>query len=86
MKFNIPKEWMQAQLAKGDEGCVEAGDPRAVVEHMFGLWFEQLKKLAESRGLSWLVGDAQSHRPAFDEGLSAQDELDHQIAEATRNA
>jgi hypothetical protein len=86
MKFQISKEWCEASARKEVGMSVEAGNPALVVDHMFGLWFEQLKKLAESRGLSWLVGEPQSHRPAFDEGLTTQDELDHQIAEATRDA
>lgn len=86
MKLQISKEWCEASARKEAGMSVEAGDPRLIVEHMFGLWFEQLRDLAKTRGVMWLVGDAASHRASFDEGLSPQDELDHQIAEATRNA
>ena len=65
---------------------VEVGNPALVVEHMFGLWFAQLTELAKARGLSWLIGEAASHRASFDEGLTPEQELDHQISEATRNA
>lgn len=86
MKINIPQEWLEKKLAAGDEGEIGAGNPAVMVEHMFGLWFAQLTELAKARGLSWLIGDAASHRASFDEGLSPQQELDHQISEATRNA
>ncbi len=86
MKFQISKEWCEASARKEAGMSVEAGNPGLVVEHMFGLWFAQLTKLAKDRGLSWLIGDAALHRASFDEGLSPRQELDHQIGEATRNA
>ena len=86
MQFQISKEWCEASARKEAGMSVEAGNPALVVEHMFALWFAQLTELAETRGLSWLIGEATSHRASFDEGLSPQQELDHQIGEATRNA
>jgi len=86
MKIKISKEWCEASARKEAGMSVEAGNPRAVVDHMFGLWFAELTALATPRGLTWLLGDAASHRGSFDEGLSPQDELGHLIAEATRNA
>lgn len=86
MKINISKEWMEAQLAKGDEGEIGAGKPVVMAQYAFERWFATLTELATIRGLAWLLGDAASHRDSFDEGLSPQDELDQLIAEATRNA
>lgn len=86
MKINIPKEWLEKRLAEGDEGEIGAGNPAVMAQYAFERWFATLTELATARGLTWLLGDADSHRDSFREGLSPQDELDQLIAESTRNA
>jgi hypothetical protein len=83
MKFNISKEWLQ-RMAKLEQDCesVECG----TTPDEFSMWFICLKGHAEERGLGWLIGDPESHRESFDEGVSPEDELSELIAEANRNA
>lgn len=51
----------------------------------FNNWFDCLRGLADGRGLSHLIGDAESHQDAFFDGLSPEEELRQQVHAAVVN-
>jgi hypothetical protein len=48
----------------------------------FEAWYSSLSTIAASKGLGFLVGDPESHRAAFEDGLSPEDEISEQAAAA----
>jgi hypothetical protein len=82
VKFNISKEWCEKSAKLEGDSEVGAGIPPSPFE----MWFAELTLLARKRGLEWLIGNAESHRSSFADGNTPEQELDTQIAEATRHA
>jgi hypothetical protein len=85
MKINIPKDWIMAK-AQEEDSSFGAGNPAVMAQYAFERWFATLTDLATKRGQNWLLGEPASHRASFEEGITPLDELNHLVAEATRNA
>lgn len=48
----------------------------------FDLWHNELEFLAGGIDASYLLGDAESHRDAYNDGLSPEEDLGEQLAAA----
>lgn len=42
-------------------------------------WYRELGRLSTLRGVQFCVGEMESHREAYDDGLSPEDELREQL-------
>lgn len=51
----------------------------------FEAWYKQLKALAKKADCSFLIAEAESHRSAYDDGLTPREELEEQIDAARRS-
>lgn len=49
----------------------------------FNEWFHDLVALADEADMLHLIGDAESHRDGYEDGLSPAQELESQITEAS---
>jgi hypothetical protein len=48
----------------------------------FNAWMHALRKLAAHRDLTWILGDADSNKDAFSDGLTPDDALNSMLTDA----
>lgn len=92
MKFTIPKEWIMAKTAEGDEGSIEAGNPdvfRAFVDRR--TWIAEVaQELAKRHGdaepnqnlKDWAEALAETYFDDPEERVSPKDAVDDEFSNA----
>lgn len=65
--------------------CKDVGELRS--SELLAAWHARLQKLARERGVAWMIcPDPETHREAFEDGLTIEEELSDQIDAARRSS
>jgi len=69
------------------QGTTPSASPALRSSEMLAAWHARLTKLAREKGVAWMIcPDMETHREAFEDGLTPEEELQEQIDEARRSS